>query len=198
MILTTELAFFIIINNDNDEGWTKLDKQELDFLLHPIRMRIIQHLTRRPATVQQLKEWMADIPQATLYRHVNALKDKAMIVVTESHQKRGTTEKTYALHKPVMTQEEVEKLTGEEHLQLLLPFLSNVTGQASEYLLSNPTVAKDYFGYSQVDLHVTKDEFQELQVKMNDLLQPLVANEPSDDRKKITLVQVVLPEPKKN
>ena len=49
-----------------------------DLLLHPIRLRIVQALVGEPMTPLQLKDRLADVPQATLYRHINQLADVAI------------------------------------------------------------------------------------------------------------------------
>lgn len=168
----------------------------MDLILHPIRMRIIQQLSKGTATVNQLKEWISDIPQATLYRHLNILKKNNIIYVIEERKIRGAIEKTYAIEKqnPITSVEELTKMSGEEHLKMFMTFLSNVTGQAKSYLLSNPDLAKDPFGYNQLDLYLTSSEIEELNKGMNELLKSFISNRPSKQNEKVTLIQMVLPE----
>ncbi|MDG5471489.1 helix-turn-helix domain-containing protein [Jeotgalibacillus sp. ET6] len=169
----------------------------IDLILHPVRLRIIQHLSREPATVQQLKEWMADIPQATLYRHLTILKKDSLIYVVEEKKIRGAIERTFALEKekPLLSAEELKKMSGEEHLKMFMKFLSNVTGQTKSYLLSNPDLEKDPFGYNQLELHLTASEVEELQKGMNDLLSKFTSSKPSAENQKVTLIQMLVPDP---
>ncbi|MDX8290811.1 helix-turn-helix domain-containing protein [Metabacillus indicus] len=175
-----------------------MTKAKMDLILHPVRMQIIQQLSRNDATVSQLKEWISDIPQATLYRHLNILKENKIIFVKEERKIRGAVERTYAIEKqnPVVSLEELKSMSGEDHLNMFMTFLSNVTGQAKSYLLADPDLSNDPFGYSQVDLHLTKEEVEDLSKSMNELLSRFITNKPSSQNEKVTLIQMLLPEPK--
>ena len=74
-----------------------------DLLLHPIRMRIVQLLARQPLTIQAMGRLIPDVPQATLYRHVNTLVKTDFVTVLEEHQKRGTVERVYGLQEKTWT-----------------------------------------------------------------------------------------------
>ena len=169
-----------------------------DLILHPIRMRIIQHLSKGSATVNELKEWMADVPQATLYRHLNRLTENEIIYVIQERKIRGAVEKTYAMQEdsPYMSVEELNQLSGEEHLKLFMTFLSSVTGQARSYLLNHPNPEEDSFGYNQLDLYLTPDELEELNEGMNELLSKYKSNRPSKENDKISLIQMLIPDSK--
>ncbi|CAN7543153.1 helix-turn-helix domain-containing protein [Rossellomorea sp. LjRoot5] len=171
---------------------------DTDLFLHPIRMRIIQHLSKGAATVHELKEWMTDVPQATLYRHLNRLTQNKIIHIVDERKIRGAVEKTYAMQEdsPYMTVEELEQLSGEEHLKLFMTFLSSVTGQARNYLLNDPDLARNFFGYNQLDLHLTPVELKELTEGMNELLSKFKSNRPTDENEKISFIQMLIPEPK--
>jgi DNA-binding transcriptional ArsR family regulator len=169
-----------------------------DLILHPVRMRIIQHLSKGAATVNELKEWMADVPQATLYRHLNRLAENEIIYIIHERKIRGAVEKTYAMHEdsPYMSVEELEQLSGEEHLKLFMTFLSSVTGQARSYLVNNPDFTGDSFGYHQLDLYMTPEELKELNDGMNELLTKFKSNRPTKENEKVSLIQMLIPDPK--
>ncbi|KIL43085.1 helix-turn-helix domain-containing protein [Jeotgalibacillus campisalis] len=175
-----------------------MKNEKIDLILHPVRMQVIQHLSKGPATVNQLKEWISDVPQATLYRHLNILKKDNLIYIVEEKKIRGAVERTFALEKenPILSMEELSKMSGEEHLKIFMTFLSNVTGQAKNYLLSNPDVENDPFGYNQLDLHLTSLELEEINQGMNDLLSKFISNKRTDENQKVTLIQMLLPDPK--
>ncbi|PPA69522.1 helix-turn-helix domain-containing protein [Jeotgalibacillus proteolyticus] len=174
-----------------------MTKEKMDLILHPIRMQVIQQLSKGAATVNQLKDWLPDIPPATLYRHLNILKTNGIIFVIEERKIRGAVERTYALEKenPIMSLEDLTQMSGEEHLKIFMTFLSNVTGQAKNYLLGNPDLANDPFGYNQLDLYLTKEELGELNNKMNELLKPFISKRPSTQNEKVALIQMLLPDP---
>jgi DNA-binding transcriptional ArsR family regulator len=169
-----------------------------DLILHPVRMRIIQHLSKGAATVHELKEWMSDVPQATLYRHLNRLTENKIIHIVDERKIRGAVEKTYAMQEdsPYLTVEELEQLSGEEHLKLFMTFLSSVTGQAKSYLLKDPDLTGDSFGYNQLDLYLTPDELKELNKGMTELLSKFKSNRPTKENDKVSLIQMLIPDPK--
>lgn len=68
---------------------------QLDLALHPVRLRILMAVAGRQLTVQQMAALLDGIPQATLYRHVNALADCGILRVIS--EKCGTNEKVYIL-----------------------------------------------------------------------------------------------------
>ncbi len=49
-------------------------KNNIDIIMNPIRMRIIQTLvTKKELSTQEISEYLPDVPQATLYRHLHTL-----------------------------------------------------------------------------------------------------------------------------
>lgn len=67
-------------------------------MLHPVRLRILQAFRGRSAmTARELAERLADVPQATLYRHLGALTDGGVLRVVEERRVRGAVERVFAL-----------------------------------------------------------------------------------------------------
>ena len=78
-----------------------MNQSKMKLILHPVRMKIIQSLLNgKNMTVQQLSQRAKDVPQATLYRHLNKLLEAELIQVVQENQIRGTVEKVYALKEP--------------------------------------------------------------------------------------------------
>ena len=69
-------------------------------ILHPVRIQIITAMSTQRMTARELSEVMPDIPQTTLYRHLNALLRGGVIQVVEEYPVRGTVERVYALVAP--------------------------------------------------------------------------------------------------
>ena len=66
----------------------------LNPILNPVRMRRIQSLAKnKNMTVQQIAQELTDVPQATLYRHLNKLLKAKAIVVVQENKVRGVLEK---------------------------------------------------------------------------------------------------------
>ncbi len=171
-----------------------------DFILHPVRMKIIQQLSKGPATVMELKEWVSGVPQATLYRHLNLLSKNEIIYVVEERKVRGAVERTYALdqNSAYISAEEAANLSKEDHMKMFMTFVSNVTGEVEAYLNGNTNLKTDIFGYNQLDLYLNDEEWEELSQGMQELIGKYVPNRPSKHNKKVKLVQMLVPEPKKS
>lgn len=175
-----------------------MKQSKADLILHPVRIRIIQHLSKGSATVYELKEWITDVPQATLYRHLNTLHKNQIIYVTDERKVRGAVERTYALEKNTayITAEEAAKLSKEEHMKMFMTFLSHITGEVEAYLDGDPNLSTDLFGYNQLDLYLNEEEWEDLSRGMQTLISKYIPNRPSKQNKKVTLVQMLVPEPK--
>ncbi|MGH8128402.1 MAG: helix-turn-helix domain-containing protein, partial [Gammaproteobacteria bacterium] len=71
-------------------------KTVIDVLLHPIRLRIVRaFLGDAKLTARDLAERLGDVPQATLYRHLNRLAEAGVLTVTSESPVRGAMERTY-------------------------------------------------------------------------------------------------------
>ena len=76
-----------------------MSNKKIDNILHPIRMKVLQTLIGgRQLTVQQIGERLTDVPQATLYRHLNKLLETEILTVVAEKKVRGTTEKVLAIN----------------------------------------------------------------------------------------------------
>ncbi|MCA0972178.1 helix-turn-helix domain-containing protein [Halobacillus litoralis] len=169
-----------------------------DMILHPVRMKIIQCLARGPATVQDLRESLKEIPQATLYRHLQALSENDIINVIEERQVRGAVEKTYSIEKDAahFSAEEAEKLTTDEHMEMFMMYMAIIMRDMEAYLEGETRMGEDLFGYNQLDLYVSDEESTQLQKDINNLLHSYAQNKASVDRRRVSLSTILVPEKK--
>lgn len=166
-------------------------------ILHPVRMKIIQLLVNgKRMTVQKFAERMKDVPQATLYRQLNKLLEADLIQVVEEHQIRGTVEKVYALkEQTIHSQEDILRLSKEEHLNLFFTFQAQLMGQYEKYLEQEDIdLIKDGVTYRVANVYVTDEEYRELITNMASLLKKVLSNEPSPERKAKNIATIVIPE----
>ncbi|RWZ59906.1 ArsR family transcriptional regulator [Halobacillus fulvus] len=167
-------------------------------IMHPVRMKIIQCLSRGPATVYELLEWIGDVPQATLYRHLNELKKNEIIMVTEEKKIRGAIEKTYTLKQngARITADEAEDIDMEEHLQMFMTFFATLVQDMESYFEGKVDFQKDTFGYSQFDLHLTEEEWDSFKKDMTEMMKPYLKNKPTDHTRKVSMTQIFIPDRK--
>ena len=81
-----------------------------EIILHPVRMKISQALMRNKEnglTSLEMVKIIKDVPQATLYRHIQVLLDAGVIRIIKEKKVRSISEKYYTLN------EEEARLSAE-------------------------------------------------------------------------------------
>ena len=76
-----------------------------DIITNPIRMKIMQFLQiRGEATTKQICEELSDVPQPTLYRHIDHLLKEEVLIVKSERKVRGTLERLLTLNESRFTE----------------------------------------------------------------------------------------------
>lgn len=181
---------------------SKLSESKADLILHPIRMRIIQSLIggARRSTLQIL-EIMPDIPQATMYRHLNKLLNAKLIEVVEEKKVRGTMMKVYILneHGGDIPIQDLKTMTSEEHMELFMKFIASLIGDYGRYLeQENYDLLQDGVSFRQLELHLSDEEYMDLLQGMRAQMMKHIDNEPGGERKRRNIVTIVIPEVKRS
>ncbi|MBS4201025.1 helix-turn-helix domain-containing protein [Bacillus sp. FJAT-49732] len=175
-----------------------MKESKADVILHPVRMRIIQTLINgRKLTVQQIGEKLHDIPQATLYRHLNKLLQAKVIEVVEENPIRGAVEKVYALPEQAgsISPEEISKWTKEEHMDSFMKFISVVLADFERYVSQKEfDMQKDGAGYRQISFYATDEEYLEFLQTLSSAAVKLLQNEEGENRRKRTFTTIVTSE----
>jgi DNA-binding transcriptional ArsR family regulator len=170
-------------------------------ILHPVRMKITQSLLNgKRLNVQQIAARLKDVPQATLYRHLNKLLEADVIEIVQENQIRGTVEKVYGLKEhSINSHEELLNLSKEQHLELFLTFTTQLLSLYENYLNKGEVdLVRDGVSYRIANLHLTDEEFMELAKSMGSLLQKAMLNEPTPERRSRNIATVIIPESPKN
>lgn len=168
-----------------------------DLLLHPIRLRIIQGLVDQELTPLQLADSLEDVPQATLYRHLNKLVNAGIVKVVSERQVRGTVEKVYTVVTGAanLSAADLAKASREDHLRYFTTFVAGLLHDFSRYLHQEKEIdfIKDGAGYNQVPLYLNQAEFLKMMAELQVVLLPLTANQPTPDRRRILLNFILMP-----
>ncbi|WP_186445906.1 helix-turn-helix domain-containing protein [Paenibacillus cremeus] len=174
-----------------------MSKSSADLILHPIRMRIIQALVggaRR--TRQQISDILTDVPQATMYRHLNMLHKANLIEVVERKPIRGTIEKVYALakHGADISQHDLKTMNSTDHMELFMKFVGHLIGEYGRYLGQDGyDLVKDGVSFREIELYLSDEEYMQLLQDMRALLTKHVGNEPSGERRRRAIATIVIP-----
>ncbi len=170
-----------------------------DVILHPVRMKIIQSLIRRPLIVQELMEWIPDVPQATLYRQLKILTESKVIYVKEERKVRGTVERTYALNNDAahVSADEANQLSKDDHLKFFITYFANLLEGVEDYLDGDAiNMAEDGFGYRKMDLFLNDAEFKEFREDLVKVFNKHAGKEPDGERRRRSLGTIFIPEKK--
>jgi DNA-binding transcriptional ArsR family regulator len=190
----------LVIKNDNEELMDKgrlMNKVKEDLLLHPVRLRIIIAIAGRQMTAQQLADELPDIPQATLYRHINTLVEAGILSVVEERRVRNTIEKTYALPDEDLrlTRDDLENAGPEDYVRLFTQYLGLQLGYYVRYIQQGDIdFARDNVVFHMFPVYLSNAEKQRLNEAVNAALLSFVKNEPSPERQRMILGWISLPD----
>ncbi len=169
----------------------------LDSLLHPVRLRIAITLAGREMTPLQIAEALPEVPQATLYRHINRLRKAGVLRVTREVPIRGTTQRVYALVESAasISREEFQEANSEEHLRFFQAFLASLTGLYQAYVLSNqPKQVAQEVVYNLEPLYLTNAEREKLAATLRKATLRHKANTPDQERRRTYVGRILFPE----
>lgn len=174
-----------------------MEKNKLDLVLHPVRMRIIMALAGQARTSAEISAELEDVPQATLYRHIHQLHEAGILEVVEERKVRNTIERVFTLKSGTAyaSADELAEFTPEEHLQYFSGFLLTLLDDFSRFLQrANLPTELDQIGYQKLPLYVSPAEFADLSKSLNAALLPYLSNEPSVERHRRILALVTIPQ----
>ena len=163
----------------------------LALLLHPVRLRIVQQFDReRRLTAGQLAGALPDVPQASLYRHLNRLAEGGALVVAEERQVRNMTEKVYALV-PASTKLDLAdsvRATKDELMRLFTAFAALLLSDFRHYLRRRPGERVDFrrdgVTFWQRALYLTPEEVEQLSATLDAALASLEGHAPGPGRRR--------------
>lgn len=175
-----------------------MTESKTDVILHPVRMRIIQSLVSEPLTVQQMKERMPDIPQATLYRHLKKLFESKVVFVVDEQQIRGTVERWYALQPKEVNlgTEELANYNKEQYMTLFMKYIANIMAEYERYVSQEKVdFVNDGVSLRQASLYLSDEEFSSLLQELGQVYSKVLTNKAAPNRKKRTFANIIIPEP---
>ena len=169
----------------------------VDLLLHPVRLRIVQaFLGDRALTTSTLRGELADIPAASLYRHVARLVNAGVLAVVAERRVRGALERTYVLRLSAANigLDQVATMSADDHRQAFMAFVAGLLGDFDRYLAQGDIdLLRDGVSYRMAGLWLDDAEFAELLRELLTALQPRMANPPAPGRKRRILGTILLP-----
>ncbi|WP_340373431.1 helix-turn-helix domain-containing protein [Peribacillus sp. FSL E2-0218] len=148
-----------------------------EVLMHPVRMKISQVLMRNKEhgmTPLEMVKIIEDVPQATLYRHIQAMLDAGIIRVINEKKVKSVSEKYYALNEMEATikAEEWKKASAAKKLDYVSLYQLSILTQYQNYLkqVKEQKGEEDGATFSMVELKLAEDHFMQFQTELNELM----------------------------
>ncbi len=176
-----------------------------DLILHPVRMRLIVALgAGAPMSAAQLLERMPEVPPATLYRHLNVLRQGGIITevdeprrrATGERRTRGAIERRFTLRPGAASlgPADLADATSEDHVRWFASFVASLLGAFGRYAASGtPDLVRDGAGYRQNVIQLSDAELVSMAAALNAALLPFAANEPAEGRTARLFATVLMP-----
>lgn len=171
---------------------------DLDLLVHPVRLRILQAFFGRPElTTTDLATALGNVPPASLYRHVAKLVDAGVLEVVGERRVRGATERTYQFRQEAARADEASlaRMSPDDHRHAFLNFTANLIASFDQYVgHADPVdLPGDGVSYSMSGAWLDDAEFADLLKTIATVLRPIYANAPREGRTRRLLASVFMP-----
>lgn len=150
---------------------------KVEILMHPVRIKILQVLARHKdtgLTPLEMVKLTKDVPQATLYRHIQIMLDAGIIRVIREKKVKSVSEKYYALNEAEasLNPEEWKKASDEMKLDYVSNYQLSLLTQYQSYLqkLKEQDRQEDGATFSLIELKINDNHFMEFQNELNELV----------------------------
>lgn len=160
---------------------------KVELLLHPVRMQIVTNMAMQRMTARDLSK-ILDIPQTTLYRHINILVEGEVLKIVEENQIRGTVERVYQVATaPSLNADDLRGMRKDEYEQLFLLFISTLVSDVQHYLATKTDegdiqVLDDGVELNKVKLFLSDEEYTKMNTAISKLMIKAIENGPSAER----------------
>ncbi|KQL35447.1 helix-turn-helix domain-containing protein [Psychrobacillus sp. FJAT-21963] len=152
-------------------------RNKVEVIMHPVRMKILQALMQNKEDGVSTLEMIAiikDVPQATLYRHIQILVDENIIKIVKERKVRSVTEKFYALNEEAarLSEEDWKHLSKEQKLNYISYYQLVLLSQYQNYLtlLEVEENIEDTATFSLLELTLSSEQFTLFQNELNNLM----------------------------
>lgn len=155
----------------------------LEAMVHPVSARLFMEVSlRKEATAGDLALALPDIPQATLYRHLNTMAEKGLLKIVAQRKKRALYEKVYAVSLAFGEGigELLKQNRGDVYAAMFFQFMMTFYGEFQAYA-SRPgiDIANDGSGFSMGPIFATNEELKQTMMEIGALIEKLRSNAPT-------------------
>jgi hypothetical protein len=167
-------------------------------ILHPVRFRIVNELTRQALTPRQIAALLPDISRPSLYRHLQILLEAGVLEIVSEQRVNGATERTYHVIRDAvrLTEGDVRAMSRDEHTQAFSGYAAMLIDTFTRYMQTTPleNLGRDGMGYTHLVTYLTPDELAQLQRELQTIVVRLTQHTPEPERKRFTLALISIPD----
>ena len=160
-----------------------------ELVLHPVRIRVLQYVRGvSEATTKEIAQALADIPRATVYRHVKTLEEGGAIEVARTRRVRGAMEKAYTLSPRVVepSPNDARALSAALHLE-------SMDAMDAYFAHSDANPTADRVLFQPARFWATDEEYDALLSRIAAAIRECLDNSSAEGRRLRTLAIVSAP-----
>lgn len=150
---------------------------KVEVLMHPVRMKICLALMRHKETgltPLEMVKVIKDVPQATLYRHIQIMSEANVIQVIKEKKVKSVSEKYYALNETEakFNENQWKEISTKKKLDYISYYQFLLLSKYQSYLetLEEQKGTKDGATFSIVEMKLDDEEFTHFQDELNELM----------------------------
>lgn len=144
-----------------------------EILMHPIRMRIamtIMGKAKEGMTTFEMLEHLKDVSQATLYRHIQIMKEAGFLRITKEVKVRGSKEKYYTINEDEfkIDADEWNNTAIDKKIDFVSYYQLFLMNKYEKYLVES--TGDDKSTFSMANLNLSEEKFNDFLGEINELM----------------------------
>jgi DNA-binding transcriptional ArsR family regulator len=169
----------------------------LELLLHPVRLRILRIMIDGvPRTASMLRQLLADVPSATLYRHIGILREADALEVIDERRVRGATERTFAVRREQLAIGDNTRalMTPDDHQRAFLAFVSGLIDDLDRHLgVATERSSVGRLTYQQTAVWLTDKEHDRMLTSLKETITVAESTAPRDQQRRHSVAIISIP-----
>ena len=168
-----------------------------DVVLHPVRFQILTLVSGRRMSTQKIAAALPDVPQASIYRHINRLVEAGVLACVEDAGLRSSGERLYAIPTPeaaTLSVEDTASVSLEDNLQYFTNYCALLMSKGRGFIERKARDGTSGGAYSYEALYLTDSEYEHLLSGLQALEGLALSNRPGPARRRRLLFTAVIPD----
>ncbi len=179
---------------------SRANASRADAVLHPVRFRILTLVTGRQLSAQKIYAALSDVPQASVYRHINKLIEAGVLQCVEEAGSRGSgtgTERLYTIPTPgaaSLSTEDTASVSLADNLQYFTNYCTLLMSKGTDYLNRKAIDGSTGGLYSFEALYLSDSEYEHLVSGLQSLEGLALSNMPGPGRRRRLMFTALIPD----